>query len=153
MTSFRARASWAPGSRAHLRSRATDRSLPWRRDGLVALEERERVAFGIGAAGEPADRRDRLLVLRLPAQLTHSGNGLLDVTSAEVDDRSLLAILRGEDRPAGLVPVEHVVLDRPAPLVELPAEERRPECLRAPAVLSRKLEVHKLTFHHASLSR
>jgi hypothetical protein len=40
-----------------------------RRDRFVRLEEAERIAFGVLATREPADVRDRLLVVGLAAEL------------------------------------------------------------------------------------
>src|SRR5204863_3592146 len=119
--------------------------------GLVALEERERVALGVRAAGKPADPWDRLFVLGGATEFAHLTERLVDVAGAEVDHRRGLALLCRIDRTAGLVPVEHAVLDRALELAVLPAEQGRPELLRAAAVLGRQLEVHQLTFHLALL--
>src|SRR6266566_1456703 len=56
------------------------------RHGLVPLVQAEGIAFGVLAAGEPTNARDRLLVLRLAAQLAHLGEVGIDVVAPVVDD-------------------------------------------------------------------
>jgi hypothetical protein len=117
------------------------------------LKQREVVPLGVGAAREPADAGDRLLVVGRAAELAHARDRPVDVACPEVDDRAAPRLLGRIDRTAGLVALEHVVLDVPAPFAELPAEERRPERLRTSAVLGRQLEVHQLTIHRAPPAR
>src|ERR1051326_8042475 len=58
-------------------------------DGLVRLEEAERIALGVLAAREPAHVRNRLLVVGLAAELAYLRQVCVDVVAAEVDDRAL----------------------------------------------------------------
>src|SRR6266545_829738 len=96
---------------AATRTTANAVTLLWRRDRLVRLEEAERIAFGVLAACEPADGRDRLLVLGLAAELTDLRQVGVDVVAAEVDDRALLAFLLRVDRATPAVVLEHAVVD------------------------------------------
>jgi gamma-glutamylputrescine oxidase len=99
-------------------------ALAGRSHGLIGLEERKAVAFGVHAAREPADGRDRLLVVGRPSELARLRDRGVDVRGAEVDDRpGAGGVGIRVDRPARLIPVQHVVLDRTVPRLELPAEE------------------------------
>src|SRR6266511_1547599 len=60
-----------PTPPAATRTTANAVTLLRRRGGLVRLVEAERIALGVLAACEPADPRDRLLVLGLAAELAH----------------------------------------------------------------------------------
>src|SRR5712691_8085563 len=121
-----------------------------RLDRLVALEEAERVSLRVLAPREPADARDRLLVVRLAAELAYPCDVRVDVAGAEVDDEAAAARLAGVHGAAGLS-LEHPVVDpRHAGVLELPAEERAVELCRAVGVLRRHLDVHDLSGHSAS---
>src|SRR4029450_5881567 len=85
--------------------------LPRRRGRLVRLVEAERIAFGVLAAREPADVRDRVLVLGLAAQLAHLRDVGVDVLAREVDDGALLAFLAWVHRAAPAVVLEHPVVE------------------------------------------
>ena len=70
-------AAWTapPIPPAATRATASAVTLLRRRDRFVRLEEAERIAFGVLAAREPADVRDRLLVVGLAAELAHLARG------------------------------------------------------------------------------
>src|SRR5437867_13017092 len=102
------------------------------RDRLVRLEEAERVAFGVLASREPADVRDRLLLLGLAAEVPHLRQVGVDVVALEVNDRAVLAGLLGVDSAAPAVVLEHpVVQPLHAGALDRPAAEALPELLAA----------------------
>src|SRR4051812_19631328 len=124
-----------------------------RRDRFVRLEEAERIAFAVLAMREPADVRDRLLVLRFAAELPDLRQVGLDVLGVEVDDRPPLVALLRVDRAAPAVLLEHAVIEPLHPgVADRPAGEGLPEPLRAVGVLRGKLDVHDLLGHRASFS-
>ena len=94
-SSSRRRCSGArrPSSPCSILRACSSLGLRGRRDRLVALEERERVALGVLAAREPADRRDRLLVVRGAAGLADLREGGVDVLGGEVDDRPAAGVV------------------------------------------------------------
>src|SRR5205085_11191560 len=101
-----------------------------RGDGLVALEEVEGVPVRVLAAREPADAENRLLVVRLAAELPHLRELRVDVVGLEVDDRALARVLAGVDRASRLA-LEDPIVDPGHPGIgELPAEELAVEALR-----------------------
>src|SRR3954465_10428985 len=86
-------------------------SLLRRCDGLVRLEEAERIALGVLAAREPADVRNRLLVLGLAPKLADLPQGAPAVVAAQVDHGALLVLLVRVHRAAPAVVLEHAVVD------------------------------------------
>src|SRR5713226_1994695 len=119
-----------------------------RRDGLVGLEEGERIAFGVLAASEPADVRDRLLVLRLTAELTHLRQVGVNVVGPEVEDGTLHAAVARVHRAAPAVVLEHPIIHSRHPRVlDRPAAQPLPELLAPVRVLGGELDVHNLLAH------
>src|SRR6266542_4906369 len=143
-----------PTPPAATRTTANAVTLLRRRGGLVRLEEAERIALGVLAAREPADARDRLLVLGLASELAHLRQVGVDVVAAEVDNRALLAFLLRVDRAAPAVVLEHAVVDPlHAGSFDRPAAQAFPELLAPVGVLRRELDVHDLLAHLASFLR
>src|SRR5688572_20376775 len=91
-------------------------------DGAVRLVEREGVAFGVLAAREPTNLRDRLLVVGLPAPVADLRDARVDVAGVEVDDWPTLARLLRIHGSHRLDAIGHVVLHRPLVVSELPIE-------------------------------
>ena len=111
-------------------------------DRLVALEERERVALGVLAAREPADRRDRLLLARVAAGRGDLRERGVDVVGGQVDDRPAAGLVGLVDRADGLLALRHEVLERPFHPGECPAEDAAPEALGPIDVGRGQLEVN-----------
>src|SRR6266536_257889 len=146
-------AAWTAPPMPHAATRATANAVTSlrRRDRFVRLEEAERIALGVLAAREPADARDRLLVLGLASELAHLRQVGVDVVAAEVDNRSLLAFLLRVDRAAPAVVLEHAVVDPlHAGALDRPASDAFPELLGPVGVLPGELDVHDLLAHLAS---
>src|SRR5262249_20185887 len=153
----RALPSRRPGLRrqAPRRSRAglrpPSRGRRW--NGLVPLEQAERIAFGVLAAREPADPGDRLLVVRLSAVLAHLREIAVDVVAAVVDDRPALAQLpvHGAARIALLEPP---IVDPGHPrALDRPAADSLPEPLGTIRILCRELDVNHFLAHRDLLFR
>src|SRR3954463_52206 len=115
---------------------------------LVALEEGEVVPLAVLAAREPADLRNRLLLLRLAAELAHLREIAVDVVAAEVDARPRHSF-HAVDAAALAVLLPHQVLHAGhARIVDLPAADAFPEPLAPLDILRRKLEVYDPFAHH-----
>src|SRR3954453_411992 len=114
---------------------------------LVALEEGEVVPLAVLAAREPADLRNRLLLLRLAAELAHLREIAVDVVAAEVDARPRHSF-HAVDAAALAVLLPHQVLHAGhAGIVDLPAAYALPELPAALEILRGKLEVHNPFAH------
>src|SRR5580765_7586572 len=141
------RAAWTapPIPPAATRATASAVTSLWRRDRLVRLEEAERISLAVLAACEPADVRDRLLVVGLAAELPHLREVRVDVLGVEVDDGALLAFLLGIDGTAPAVLLEHAVVNAlHAGVADRPTGEALPELRCAVCVPRRELDVHDL---------
>src|SRR5262249_15579965 len=122
----------------------------WHRRALVALEQAEDVPLAVLAASEPADARDRLLVLGLAAELLDLGDVRVDVVAAEVERRPRHAF-HAVDAAALIAFLPHQVLHAAhAGVLDLPAADHFPELPPALEILRRELDVHD-SFTHGHL--
>src|SRR2546428_560851 len=117
------------------------------RDAWIVLEEREPVALGVDARGEPTLSRDRLPVVGLAAEVANLSDGRVDVVCVEVYDRTR-SVLHWVHRAAGAHAIGEVVIDpRDLGVLVLPSEERAVETLRAIRILRVDLEVNNVACH------